>query len=608
MSRFCSADRRFLAFALCLLSISLVRAHAAEPKRILLLYTEEVTTPAVILFESGVLAALNEGLGGNVELYREQLYANQPPARLHEAIDWIRRRYRDRKIDVMICIGLIETGGMPTEVLEDVPGVYAGISPDPSFQHRLDGKSVIVWFMEDCSKTLELARHLQPKTRKVMFLSGDAPRDKVLEALVKEQLSTWRGPLELEYVSGLTFQQMRERVASVSSDTVLVPLALSRDQSGASFNGPDMVRLLSESANVPMYTFVDTYVGAGVVGGSVMGFKRIGQMAGQAGLQLLNGTRPQDIARDPISANYYLFDGRQLQRWGLSERDLPPGSVIDYRMPSLWESYRAYVVSTVVLILLLSLFVTLLLLERAFRKRASESLRQLSGRLINAQEQERSRMARDLHDDFNQRLGLLAFGLAQLSGKLPAAEATLQVHELWEQTNSLSRDIQRLSHELHPSTLEHLGLVEAARALCTEFSRKQAIEVHFTEHDVPAQLPEDVSLCLFRILQESLHNISKHSRAHFVKVGLAPGSGGVSLTVDDDGIGFDPATQGKNGLGLLSMNERVRLVRGSIQIDSSRGQGTKVKVRAAITAVEMPENVSASERPQSFNKPQVEER
>ena len=201
-----------------------------------------------------------------------------------------------------------------------------------------------------------------------MFLSGDAPRDKVLEALVKEQLSTRRGPLELEYVSGLTFQQMRERVASVSSDTVLVPLALSRDQSGASFNGPDMVRLLSESANVPMYTFVDTYVGAGVVGGSVMGFKRIGQMAGQAGLQLLNGTRPQDIARDPISANYYLFDGRQLQRWGLSERDLPPGSVIDYRMPSLWESYRAYVVSTVVLILLLSLFVTLLLLERAFAR------------------------------------------------------------------------------------------------------------------------------------------------------------------------------------------------------------------------------------------------
>jgi signal transduction histidine kinase/ABC-type uncharacterized transport system substrate-binding protein len=600
--RFFPFDLRLFGFALYLVLISVGSAHAAEPKRILLLYTEAVTTASIASMESGVVEAINEGLGGNVELYREQFDAHQSPDRQQEEIDWIRRRYSDRKIGLIICIGLIESGGMPINVL-DVPTVFVGLKPDLSIQQRLDAKSEILWFALDDTKTLELARHLQPKARRAIFLSGVSPRDKVLEALVKGALdSRWKGPLDLEYVSGLSFQQMKELVAHVPSDTILVPLGLNRDQNGANFYAPDMVRLLSEAANAPMYCLSDTYVGAGAVGGSLMSYPRMGEMAGKAGIDLLNGKKPRDNVKNPIVPNYYLFDGRQLRRWGFSERNLPPGSEILYKTPSAWESYRAYIVTAVGLILLLSLLVTLLLFERALRKKTAGSLRELSGRLINAQEEERSRIARDLHDDTNQKLGLLALGLSQLSLKLPAGEAKHEIQELWEQTSGLSKDVHRLSHELHPATLEQLGLVAAARALCAEFSKKQGVAVYFTEHDVPSRLPEHVSLCLYRILQESLQNIAKHSEASVVKVELDRGRDGVHLTVEDDGIGFDPANQGQGGLGLLSMRERLRLVGGSIHIDSAPSEGTKVKVWAPISVVESPGNVSATERARSSNE------
>jgi signal transduction histidine kinase len=605
MARFFPFGRRFFGFALCLVLISLGNAHAAEPKRILLLYTEEGTTSLVASLESGVLEAINEGLGSNVELYREHFDAHQSPDQQQEEIDWIRHRYSDRKIGVIICIGLIETGGMPINVL-NVPTVYVGLKPDPAIQQRLDAKSEILWFALDDTTTLELAHHLQPKARRVIFLSGTSPRDKVLEALTKSQLDArWKGPLDLEYVSGLSFQEMKELVAHVPSDTILLPLALNRDRNGANFYAPDMVRLLSEAANAPMYCLSDGYVGAGPLGGSVMSYRRVGEMAGKEGLELLNGRKPQDNVKNPIWGNYYLFDGRQLRRWGFSERNLPPGSVILNRIPSAWESYRAYIVTAVGLILLLSLLVTLLLFERALRKKTAGSLRELSGRLINAQEEERSRIARDLHDDMNQRLGLLAFGLSQLSGKLPAGDAKSEVQELWQQTSGLSKDVHRLSHELHPAALEQLGLVVAARALCAEFSKKQGVEVCFTEHAVPSQLPEQVSLCLYRILQESLQNVAKHSEASIVKVELDRGLDGVHLTVEDDGIGFDLENRVQSGLGLLSMRERLRLVGGSIRIDSAPSQGTRLKVLAPIRIVESPGNVSAPEQSQSSNEPKT---
>ena len=237
------------------------------------------------------------------------------------------------------------------------------------------------------------------------------------------------------------------------------------------------------------------------------------------------------------------------------------------------------------------------------RTQVEEERLKLSGRLIHAQEEERSRMARDLHDDLNQRLGLLAFGLASISKRLPDEEAN-QIQQLWEQATDLSKLVHRLSHELHPSALEHLGLGGAARALCDEVSKQKRVNIEFSEKDIPVQLPPDMSLCLFRILQEGLNNICKHSHASNAWVKLRRVRDGIRLTVRDDGIGFDPNDEHSLcGLGLLSMNERLRLVGGRIAIDSLPSKGTTVRAWVAINAGDALDNGSAIEQLQSSRRP-----
>jgi signal transduction histidine kinase len=236
------------------------------------------------------------------------------------------------------------------------------------------------------------------------------------------------------------------------------------------------------------------------------------------------------------------------------------------------------------------------------RTRMEEERLELSGRLIHAQEEERSRIGRELHDDLNQRLGLLAFRLTQLSEKVPNKEENQIIQELWKQTASLSKDVHRLSHELHPSALGPLGLVVAARALCDELSKQQKVNVEFTAVNVPVQLAPELSLCLFRILQESLNNVYKHSHASVAWVRLAGGPDGIRLTVRDNGIGFDPDKRNRGGLGLLSMNERLRLVGGTIRIESISSAGTTVNVWIPINAVEDSGDGSASGQQRSSVK------
>lgn len=215
------------------------------------------------------------------------------------------------------------------------------------------------------------------------------------------------------------------------------------------------------------------------------------------------------------------------------------------------------------------------------RKQTEEKLRELSGRLINAQEEERSRVARELHDDLNQRMALLSIELEQLAQKIPAGENDIQrrISDLKTNAQEISSEIHRLSYRLHPSKLDHLGLAPAVKSLCDELSQHHGMQIEFSTKGFPATLPKDVTLCVFRIAQESLNNVIKHSGVEEARVTLVKNDDAIRLTISDFGRGFDTNSElSTRGLGFISMKERLRLVGGKIAIHSEPLCGTQIDV------------------------------
>ena len=219
------------------------------------------------------------------------------------------------------------------------------------------------------------------------------------------------------------------------------------------------------------------------------------------------------------------------------------------------------------------------------RKLAEEALYSISSRLIEAQEQERTRIARELHDDFTQRVALLAVELDRLKQDIPHSngDAINRMDRLRKHTLEIGTDIQALSHELHSAKLEYLGVVVAMRGFCEEFGEKQKLRIDFQSQNLPSPVSPDVALCLFRVLQEALHNAAKHSQGSHFDVQVRGVPGAIQLTISDAGVGFDVESANKGrGLGLISMRERVKLVNGTISIDSKLREGTEIRVRVPV--------------------------
>ena len=217
--------------------------------------------------------------------------------------------------------------------------------------------------------------------------------------------------------------------------------------------------------------------------------------------------------------------------------------------------------------------------EIAERKRAEQALEDLAGRLIHAQEQERSRIGRELHDHISQTLGVLTIKIDQLraNGEItPGIGGALD--ELRRDTSEITDDVHRLSHRLHSSTLDYLGLVPALQKLVSEFSERHDIPIAFAHASMPAPLPSEVALCLFRVAEESLTNIAKHSQRPFGAGFTSAGApDGIHLTVEDAGAGFDVTSlESKAGLGFVSMQERLRVLHGTIHVDSAPSRGTRI--------------------------------
>lgn len=220
------------------------------------------------------------------------------------------------------------------------------------------------------------------------------------------------------------------------------------------------------------------------------------------------------------------------------------------------------------------------------RKEAELLRAELAGRLLAAQEEERRRLAHELHDDLSQRLSVLSIEAGKLEGQLDSSPDSIHrtIGRMKEQLVALSTDVHALSRQLHPTILDDLGLVDALESECAKFAEREGIQVDFSADDVPVTLPRDVSLCLYRLTQEALRNIAKHAQAKQATVTLSAAGGCIQLSIQDCGVGFDwAAIRGKGGLGLASMGERARLIQGSLRINTQPGQGTTIRVVAPLS-------------------------
>jgi signal transduction histidine kinase len=264
--------------------------------------------------------------------------------------------------------------------------------------------------------------------------------------------------------------------------------------------------------------------------------------------------------------------------------------------PSLWDRYKIYLVGIAMLVLAQAALIVALLVQRGRRRRAEEQMRasqaqlrasyerirDLGKRLLNAQEAERSVIARELHDDIGQQLAVLAIDLDVLnSAGSRRQDIAPLARDALERTQNIAKTLQSLSHELHPAKAQLIGLVAALESLRRDFSRA-GLSVRLSHSNVPPSLPQDLTLCLFRIVQEALRNVVKHSGASEVAVQLSGSGQTLEVRIVDDGMGFDVDSAWTRGLGLISMSERLEPFRGTLYIRSKPGAGTQLEIRVPL--------------------------
>jgi signal transduction histidine kinase len=253
--------------------------------------------------------------------------------------------------------------------------------------------------------------------------------------------------------------------------------------------------------------------------------------------------------------------------------------------PFISASIRQNVIS--LQILLGTIAVPLILLSATIveRRLAAESLRRSRNRLIDSQEQERHRVARELHDDIGQQLTLVGLELDQIRDNESSLILKPRLDRLYDRVSEVSTATREIARGLHPSRLDHLGLGPALRSLCQEVSREKSLRVNFGECRLPPRLPPQISLCIYRVAQEALQNVVRHARAKRAVIELMASSRELKLRIDDNGIGFNPECNGTDGLGLTSMRERVASIGGTIRITSAPKQGTTIEA-----SVPLPKN------------------
>lgn len=362
-------------------------ASAKEVKRVLILNVYgPLSSPGVALMDQAIVADLEKS-PYQVELYSENLDAVLFPDEASQQLfrDWYIRKYRDRKPDVIITVGP-EPLKFMVEVHENafpnVPIIFFGSTEEMLDEMKLDSHFTGVWGVAEPEKTLKAALQLQPGTRHVVVVGGTGAYDRHLEAIAREAFHKYESSIEFTYLTDLDMPTLLERLRHLPDHTIVYHTSLMQDVAGTRFiDAVQSVPMIVNAANAPVFVVDDVDVGKGTVGGYVLSFAAQGRAAAEMAVKVLSGEKLESI---PVvkSANIYMFDWRAMRHFGLKESNLPPGSMVLNREPTLWEAYRRYILGALVLILLEALLIFGLLWQRARRRRVETELATAHDRLM----------------------------------------------------------------------------------------------------------------------------------------------------------------------------------------------------------------------------------
>jgi signal transduction histidine kinase len=562
--------------------------HAqADHKQVLVLYSTRRDAQFSVVGESELPRMLDDGLARNLDYYAEFIDVTRFPDRAYRQgfRDFLQVKYSGVRFDLVIALQNVAVeflNDFDYPLFPDTPVVFltntAGTKRRPNSTGVLHERNFL--------PTVDLVRRLQPDVRDVFIVTGAAAADEEFENEIRRQMPPSDSRLRFTYLSGMTTAELEHRLSTLPPHSAVYHALVTEDGAGRKFHPLEYVDRVSAVANAPTYCWVNSAMGRGIVGGSLYSQSDAIARVGQLALRVLHGESADSIPIAALSLNRNEVDWRQLRRWRIDDRRLPPGTIVSFRDPTIWDRYSRYLLSALALLITQTVLIAGLLIHRRRRQRAEAELlanqgelqrsydrnRDLGARLLRAQETERSRIAGELHDDTCQRMLVLTVEL-ELLGRAnrdqgPAAEALTVARDI-------SKSLHELSHRLHPTRLRMLGLVAALEHLCLELSRA-GIPIRFTRDLVPSTLAPEVMLCLFRVVQEALQNAIKYSQAKDLSVHLDNDTDGLRVTIIDNGVGFDVDAAWGNGVGLVSMVERLEAIGGALQIDSRTGAGTRV--------------------------------
>lgn len=342
---------------------------AAEPKRVLLIYQDQMYVPAERAFDGGIMSVI--GGKPEIQIYSEHLdtYSGSDPKLQTAQLAWVRNKYRNRGIDLVIAAGVL-----PQTILPGTPTVFGAIDSNGLSQTTLPANSTAVWLSADVKGTLAAAARLQPNARQLIVICGTSVWDRHAELVLRKALLSSGANWEISYWDDFSVEEIRSRLAKLPKDTIVLFVSMERDGTGRPFSPRDLMPGFSAASSVPIYGFADHYIGFGIVGGAVISFEAQGKQIAEIGQRILRGEKPSDIS--PVAAaSSYEFDWRQLRRFGLNESALPPGSIVKFAVLSPWQLYRRWIVGGVAFMLVQGIFIFYLLVQRSRRRRAESLLR-----------------------------------------------------------------------------------------------------------------------------------------------------------------------------------------------------------------------------------------